>query len=245
MTISKNMDAPRSKYLEAIKETKTSELNNTEYIAVPGIQGEKGEQGPAGPPGPQGEKGERGIQGKDGKEGPQGPKGEPGKGGGQGYESPSGQFPGWAYYQNQNKKPILIGPDRGDDGWVSLIMIGLGEKTNEKFLPKGSVALWNEHSKKINFRTLEIGSIVTIRYNIALTTSMNNTEVWFKTLLCDDEDSPISYVGNLKYQYDYDFSVEQTINIKSLKEKSFGAMPQIRTDNTCEAALKSIFIQVS
>jgi len=122
MAISKNMDAPKAKYADAIQSTKNTNSPNTEYVAVPGVQGEKGEVGPAGPPGPQGEKGERGIQGKEGREGPRGPKGDPGKGGGQGYDSPSGQYPGWAYYENKNKKAIFLGPDRGDDGWVNIFM---------------------------------------------------------------------------------------------------------------------------
>jgi hypothetical protein len=136
MAISKNMDAPKARYAEAIKSTKVEESNNTEYIAVPGIQGERGDVGPAGPPGPEGQRGERGIPGKDGKDGPQGPqgpKGDAGRGGGQGYESPSGQYPGWAYYENKNKKPLFLGPERGDDGWVNVLMDDVEDSNILKF----------------------------------------------------------------------------------------------------------------
>lgn len=245
MAISKSMDSPikKSNYADNVNQSQIQE-NTLSFLPVPGPQGPQGQVGS------KGDKGEQGIKGDPGEKGDPGKPGKDGKNGKDGIDgksvlSPSEQQIGWGSYENKEIKLIRTGIDKGTDGWVSLIMIGLGEKTNEKFLPKGSVALWNEHSKKINFRTLEIGSIVTIRYNIALTTSINNTEVWFKTLLCDDEDSPISYVGNLKYQYDYDFSVEQTINIKSLEDKSFGAIPQIRTDNPCEVILKSICIYVS
>ena len=92
---------------------------------------------------------------------------------------------------------------------------------------------------------MEIGSIVTICYNLALTTYSNNTEVWFRTLLSEESTSPISYVGNLKYQYDYEFSIQQTIFIEDASFQNYGGIPQIRTDNPCEAILKSLYIAVS
>jgi hypothetical protein len=244
MAISKNMDAPKSRYAEAIKETKTSELNNTEYIAVPGIQGEKGEVGPVGPAGPQGEKGERGIQGKDGKEGPQGPKGEPGKGGGQGYESPSGQFPGWAYYQNQNKKPILLGPDRGDDGWVDILMTDDPANSTLTFLPAEHVSLWNPMTQRINFKQLKVGTKVDIRYDIILSTDTNSTEAWIRTFIPKVE-SPTGYIGMLKYKYPYEMSFNQTLYIDISKIRSEGGIIQARTDNESSIILKGMYISVS
>ena len=95
--MAKSMDfPPKKKYLETIKEVRT-----TEYIAVPGITGEKGEIGPAGPKGEPGPKGDKGDKGDIGRQGPQGERGEPGRAG-DGYDSPSGQYPGWAYYANQS-----------------------------------------------------------------------------------------------------------------------------------------------
>jgi hypothetical protein len=78
-----------------------------------------------------------------------------------------------------------------------------------------------------------------------LTTYSNNTEVWVKTFLVEDKNSPISNVANLKYQYDYDFSVDQKLFIHDEKMKNFGGIPQIRTDNPCEVVLNSLYVSVS
>jgi hypothetical protein len=244
MAISKNMDAPKTRYSEAVKSTKSIEANNTEYIAVPGIQGEKGEVGPAGPQGPQGPRGERGIPGKDGKEGPQGPKGDPGKGGGEGYESSSGQYPGWAYYQNKNKKPLFLGPDRGHDGWVNIFMDDDADNNILRFLPKGSVSLWNSVTQRINLKGLKAGSIITIRYDITLSTFNNNTEVWFRTVTPDLSYGPTTLVGNLKYQFEYDLSLEHTFFVENEKMKNLGAYSQVLTDNESSMIVKSMYINI-
>ena len=247
MAISKNMDAPKARYAEAIKSTKIEESNNTEYIAVPGIQGERGDQGPAGPQGPEGPKGDRGIPGKDGKEGPQGPqgpKGDAGRGGGQGYESPSGQYPGWAYYQNQNKKPLFLGPDRGDDGCVDILMDDSVDGNVLKFLPEGSVSLWNSSTQRINFKQLKVGARVDIRYDIALTTDTNSTEAWIRTYIPKVE-SPTGYIGMLKYKYPYEMSVNQTLYVDLSKIRSEGGIIQARADNESTIMLKGMYISVS
>jgi hypothetical protein len=247
MAISKNMDAPKARYAEAVKSTKVEEYNNTEYIAVPGIQGERGDVGPAGPPGPEGQRGERGVPGKDGKDGPpgpQGPKGDSGRGGGQGYESPSGQYPGWAYYQNKNKKPLFLGPDRGDDGWVNILMDDDIDGNILKFLPEGSVSLWNSVTQKINFKQLKVGARVDIRYDIALTTDTNSTEAWIRTYIPKVE-SPTGYIGMLKYKYPYEMSVNQTLYVDLSKIRSEGGIIQARADNESTIMLKGMYISVS
>ena len=115
--MAKSMDFPqKKKYLETIQEVKT-----TEYIAVPGIAGEKGEPGKIGPQGERGLKGDKGDTGKQGPQGPQGERGEPGRAG-DGYDSPSGQYPGWAYYANKSTQTYRLGPERGEDGWVNFFL---------------------------------------------------------------------------------------------------------------------------
>jgi len=239
--MAKSMDFPKKKkYSETVQEEK-----QIEYISVPGMQGEKGDIGPAGPAGPQGPQGERGIQGKDGKEGPQGPKGDPGRGGGQGYESPSGQYPGWAYYKNKSENKIKIGPERGDDGWVSIFLEVDEEQSIEKYLPSKSVSLLNQVAKKINFKGLQNGAIVNIRYDLEIETYNNNTELWIRTFSVDDENSVTGYLGNLKYQYTYDLSFYQTIFIEDRAIKVFGGIPQIRSDNEGAVILNGVYISVS
>jgi hypothetical protein len=235
--MAKSMDfPPKKKYLETIQEVRT-----TEYIAVPGITGEKGEVGPAGPPGPQGPKGDKGDTGR---VGPQGERGEPGRAG-DGYDSPSGQYPGWAYYANKGTQEYRLGPERGEDGWVNFFLDIDESKTVETYLPNRSVSLLNSTAKSINLKTLKVGSKVDIRYDFSLETYSSNTEVWIRTLLRDEEISPMGYVGLLKYQYSYDISHCQTIFINSDKIKNYGGQPQIRTDNESSFILKGIYVSVS
>lgn len=243
MAISKSMDGParKSNYATKVEQSQEATLS---FLPVPGPQGERGPKGEIGLQGPQGlkgDKGDKGDPGKDGKNGLNGINGLDGKS----VLSPSEQMIGWGYYENANPKEQRTGIDKGNDGWVTLLLKGLSENTNENYLPYGNVSLWNKNTEKLNFKTLNIGSIVTICYNISLTTYMTNTEVWIKTFLDNESISPISYVGNLKYQYDYDFSIEQTVFIPDSKVQSFGGIPQIRTDNPCEAILKSVYVSVS
>lgn len=241
MAISKGMDSPirKSNYADQVSQSQVQE-STLSFLPVPGPQGAQGPQGPKGEKGevgPQGIKGERGEPGKDGKNGKDGKDGKS-------VLSPSGQQIGWAYYEHLNPRQTRTGADQGNDGWVQMSIKSLSDKSFEHFLPKGSVSLWNDSTKKINLKAVEIGSIITICYNISLATYSNNTEVWFRTLVESEELSPVTYIGNLKYQYDYDFSVEQKIFVNDFKFQNFGGVPQIRTDNPCEATLKSLYISV-
>jgi hypothetical protein len=238
--MAKSMDFPKKKkYLETIQEVRT-----TEYIAVPGISGEKGDVGPAGPQGERGLKGDKGDKGDIGRQGPQGERGEPGRAG-DGYDSPSGQYPGWGYYANQSTQAYRLGPERGEDGWVSFFLDIDESKTTESYLPNKSVSLLNPTTKTINLKTLKVGAKVAIRYDFSLETYSPNTEVWIRTLLRDEDLSPIGYVGLVKYQYSYDISYCQTIFINSDKIKNYGGQPQIRTDNESSFILKGIYVSVS
>lgn len=238
MAISKSMDAPtkKSNYASKVEESQDTE-NILTFLPVPGPVGPQGPKGDVGEIGPQGIQGPKGDSGKPGKDGKNGLNGKS-------ILSPSEQMIGWGYYKGKFINKEKTGIDQSDDGWTTLAM-GDIEECSERFLPIGNVSLWNKHTKRLNFKTLNIGSIITIRYNIELTTHINNTEVWVKTLLDTDELSITSFVGSLKYQYDYDFSVEHTIFLHDQKMQAFGGIPQIRTDNPCSAKLSSIYISVS
>ena len=238
--MAKSMDFPqKKKYSEKIQEVKT-----TEYVAVPGVTGEKGEPGKTGPQGERGPKGDKGDTGKQGPQGPQGERGEPGRAG-DGYDSPSGQYPGWAYYANKDTQESRVGPERGQDGWVSFFLNIDESKTIETYLPNKSVSLLNVTARNINLKTLKVGAKVDIRYDFSIETYSSNTEVWIRTLLRDEEISPVGYVGLLKYQYSYELSYCQTIFINSEKNKTYGGIPQIRTDNESSFILKGIYVSVS
>lgn len=218
-----------------------------------GIQGDMGPQGPQGPPGPQGPKGdagERGPKGDKGDPGSVGPKGEKGERGikgepGQNAIPPSGQMPGWAFYENENKVPISLGLSRGEDGWVKIILDGKGKNTSHQYLPENTAQLWNPNTQRLNFKGLSVGSQVQITYSFELTTYMNNTELWVRTTFPLSNISFSQFVANLKYQYTYDFSVTQTIFIANEKMRTEGAIPEIRADYDSEVRIKSIAIAVS
>ena len=242
--MAKSMDFPdvskKKKYSEAIQKTQES---GTQYIAVPGIQGEKGETGTKGEKGDQGPIGPKGDKGDRGPEGPQGQRGEPGKGA-EGYDSVSSQYPGWTYYKNKNLVEVRLGPERGDDGWVSIEFVKDKNKSNEIYIPKGSNSLWNDEAKNFNFKTLKLGAKVDVRYDFTLTTYMNNTEVWARLFVPDYDNSPIGYVSTLKYQYSYDMSYNQTIYVDAQRIRTLGGAIQFRADNESNIVLNGIYIAV-
>lgn len=209
------------------------------FIAVPGPQGEqgpKGDKGDSGPEGKQGPQGEPGKPGKDGKNGRDGIAGESSL-------SPSGQRTGWALYTNKDQKNITLGATKGNDGWVSFSFDCRG-KNNELYLPENNVSLYNSQSQKINLKALKVGSIVTVRYDIILTTLTNNTEVWFRTYIPESDFWPTTFAANLKYQFSYDMSLEHTFFIENDMVRNYGGLPQILTDNDASMVAKSIYISV-
>ena len=240
--MAKSMDFPsaakKKKYSDNLESLPQDPQSDVMYVAVPGPQGErgiqglKGERGPAGEQGPKGDKGDSGKDGRDGKDG-------------KNILSPSMQNIGWAHYDSLDFKALRTGATKGDDGWVNLILDGTGKNTTEQFLPRESVSLWNSNTQRINFKTLSIGAIITIRYNLEITTFSNNTETWIRTYVDRHEQYPTTYIGNLKYQYSYEMSVDQTMFLENRGMQTAGGIPQIRTDNDCSVILKSIYISVS
>lgn len=241
MAISKNMDSPYGKKVNYAKQVKQSIEENTAFIAVPGPQGATGPQGPAGPQGPQGPIGPQGPAG------PKGEKGAPGKDGKDGISilSPSEQNLGWGYYQDLNTPEQVTGAESGEDGWVNLYVDAMGKKTSEHFLPRGHVSLWIPQTRRLNFKNINIGAVAHIRYDLEINTFANNTEVWMRTSIGEEDQSPITFIGQLKYQYSYDLSCEQTIFVANKNLQQSGGIPQIRTDNPCHVRLKSIYMSVS
>jgi hypothetical protein len=240
-----SMDPPqplkKKNYLDAVKSSSPQEIK--EYLAVPGIQGERGEPGPKGDKGDRGDTGPQGQKGDPGKPGPQGERGEPGKGA-EGYDSVSGQYPGWAYYENGSDRLTQLGPQRGDDGWVSIIFNPKEDTSSKIYMPKGSNELWQADMNMFNFKSLKLGAKVDIRYDFTISTESNYTELWFRTFNEKYKNSPTSYVANLKYQYSYDMSVYQTLYIDDQRIKGYGARPQARTDMESTIVLNGIYISV-
>lgn len=238
MAVSKSMDFPgnkKSSYAAQVVETQTTNSDIlTNYIPVPGPVGP---QGPAGIPGPMGPAGKDGIQG------PKGEKGVPGKEGKSSLSS-SGQQAGWGAYFNANKKPINLGVNYGEDGWVSVWVDSKGSGTNELYLPQDCTSLWNEHQRMLNFHGLKIGSQVFVTYNFELTTNSNNTEVWIRTFFPKSTTEISQFVASLKYQYVYNMYVTQHFFIENETMWTSGAIPQIRTDYDSSIIMNSIYVSV-
>ena len=233
------MDFPGSpkKYSETINNNYQLE-QPVSFVAVPGPQGERGPKGDNGPEGPEGKQGPRGEPGKPGKDGKNGINGTPGES----VLSLSGQKHGWAYYSNLNKSIVQIGAEYGNDGWVKFSVDCKGNN-NEDYLPENHVALYNPKAQRFNFKNIKIGSVITVRYDITITTFSNNTEVLFRTF-SPGSDPIVGFAGNLKYQFDYDLSLEQTLFLDSEKMKESGAYPEILTDNPCSMVAHAIYISV-
>jgi len=235
--MAKSMDFPGKpkKYSDNVSQPYELE-QSISYVAVPGAQGERGPKGDSGEIGPQGNPGPQGEPGKPGKDGRDGKPG-------QSSISPSGQKAGWALYTNKDQKNIILGATKGNDGWVRFNFDCKG-KNNEQYLPENNVSLYNPESQKINLTGLKIGSIVTVRYDVVLTTFTNNTEVWFKTYIPDLDVGPTTFAANLKYQFSYDISLEHTFVVENDMVRNYGAFPQILTDNDALMVAKNMYIFV-
>ena len=243
MAVSKSMNFPgENSYIKQVK--KTQETPNEllpGFIAIPGPQGPPGPTGRPGEPGPKGDPGSKGEQGE---KGHRGERGLPGKDG-LSYLPVYEQKTGWAVYDSQNPITIRVGIEKGDNGWSSLYLPNKGIGTNEKYLPENNTSLYNYGSRRVNFKHLNLGTQVCITYNILLKTYSNNTEVWLRSYFSEDQDPVVSYVGLLKYQYSYQFSVSQNIYLDSEDKIRHGVVPQIMTDMDGEVILNSIHISVS
>ena len=242
MAISKSVDFPYSnnkkKYSARVEaESSATAAENLTYLPVPGPQGMPGS------PGRNGQKGDKGDTGPKGEKGDKGDPGKPGRDG-KSYFPTYQQNVGWAVYENRSLKTFKLGATQGEDGWVKLSVDGDGPRTNEKFLPEGSVSLYNKNTKKINFKALNIGTQVQIVYNLELTTFSSNTEIWSKSLTSSEDTSVVAFEGTLKYQYDYDLSITHNLFVDNDGDRSFGVVPQFRTDLDSVARLKSIYISV-
>lgn len=218
------------------KETATQFISEgPQYVAVPG---------PAGPPGPQGPAGPQGLEGKEGQPGQRGERGIPGKDG-ETYLPVYKQKTGWARYGNSNLRQIALGANRGKDGWVNFDVNASKSDSLESFLPYKSVSLYNPETDRINLKHLAVGTRLAITYDLKLSTMAANTEFWVRSIFPTSEKSYTSFVGNFKYEYDYDLSVTQFVTIDSESQRSDGILPQARSDMNSLLIPVSITISVS
>lgn len=243
MAISRNMDIPGASntYAAKVVQSQQNPLDNpTNFIAVPGAQG------PQGPKGDKGDKGEKGDPGTPGEKGQRGEKGFNGQNGQDGKSSlsSSGQQAGWAKYTNTLAKTIQTGATRGEDGWVDLLIKSNKETSEETYLPTGCVSFWNTNSNRLNFRGLNEGSHVFIKYKIVINTYSSNTEIWLRTIFPGSDLEVLSFVAQPKYQSEYSFEVTQDFFIEDKKIWSSPALPQIRTDYDCNVIIESIAVSV-
>lgn len=233
------MDFPSSKksnYAKLAQQVQQPEAF-VSYIPVPGPQGPKGDPGSAGVRGEKGERGEKGDPG---------PKGDPGKDGrdGKTYLPVYRQDAGWAKYINSKQSQIKLGADKGIDGWVS-VYVDSSKESIEKYLPRGAVSLYNSSARKINLKGLELGAQITVTYNLSIETFSNNTELWVRTYFPNPEEAVTTFVGTLKYQFEYEMSVTQKFYVENESIRVGGAVPQIRTDLDALVIMKSIEISVA
>lgn len=212
-----------------------SEIANSVYVPVPGPEGPRGQTGPAGPMGPEG------------KAGPQGPRGTDGRDGKDGKSNASryDQNIGWALYSNADLQLRKTGASVTDSGWVRIPINKLDVlASTEKFLPIDGVSLYNQETKRFNFKALKIGTQLTIRYDLQVQTMSSNTEIWTRTMFPGSGNSITTLNGNLKYQYDYDLSVFHHFSITNKEDIYDGAWLEVLTDLDALVRLKSAYISV-
>ena len=241
MSSSKSMDFPvsnKNTYASKVESSRSSSDDNMFY-AVPGPQGQPGPRGDTGPKGDRGPEGKDGTDGKDGARGPAGPPGKDAKA----YETPYGQNPGWASYSDKKGFDFKLGAAEGTDGWVN-VFIGRNLDSEEQYLPKDSVSLYNPETRYINLKGLKVGTQVQITYNFLITTFYANTEVWMRSYFPNIDYEITSFVASLKYQHEYQLSETHNVYINGEDERKSGIVPQIRTDLDALAKLKSIHISV-
>lgn len=242
MALSKGMDFPgaqKSSYAAQVQQNQPNQVQDSglSFLPVPGPVG------PAGLPGRDGKDGLQGPQGPQGPAGPEGPKGTPGRDGTSSLSS-SGQQAGWAKYGNNSLSYIKLGALEGTDGWVRISTDGEGRSTNETYLPKGTVSLWNKHSKTFNFKGLKEGSQVFITYDLELTTYSSNTEIWARVFFPELDQESATFVASLKYQYTYPISFTHHFIIEDTDKWKSLAYPEIRSDYDAAVVVKSISISV-
>jgi len=238
------MDFPsnkKSNYADKVKEI--SIATEKSFIAVPGPQGPAGKQGQKGDTGDVGPQGPIGLPGKDG---PPGKDGEPGKDGkdGKTYMPVYEQKTGWAIYYPEFSSFLKTGATAGNDGWVTLSISSFSKKTNNKNLPESGVDLYNPNTKRINLKGLKIGSQISVSYSFEIETFHSNTEVWLRSLFPNSNLEITSFVASLKYQHNYELTVDQTAFLVSEQDRVSGMVPQIRTDLDAIVKLKYIYISV-
>lgn len=238
--VSKSMDFPggaKSSYAAQVQQSQPIQTQEStlSFLPVPGPVG------PQGQPGKDGKNGAQGPEGPEGKQGPRGERGHPGKDGSSSLSS-SGQQAGWASYINTSPHQIKLGATKGIDGWVSIFM-NSSEK-DETYIPKNTVSLWNQNTRMLNFKGLELGSQTFITYNFELQTFNPNTEVWARTYFPEIDKETSQLVGSFKYQHIYQLSVTQQVFIENKEIWGNGAVPQIRTDFDSVAILNSIYVSV-
>lgn len=261
------MDFPVSKKSKNNSLSKSSDDIQPVIVPVPGaegpqgIPGKDGPPGPEGPPGPRGEQGRDGKPGKDGKDGPPGPKGprgekgEPGQAGepgrpgirgkdGKSYLPVYEQMPSWARYLNNSDRTTRLGADKGKDGWV-WIFIDIDEtESDESGMQPKSAALYNPNSRKVNTRSLKVGSQIKISYEVEVTPFFNNTEVLARSLFSSSGAGYTSLVANLKYDKKYTLSFTHDLKITSARERNEGIVLEMYSDNPSLVTLKSIAVSV-
>jgi len=232
MAISHSVNFPKSNYAAAVNNSRQQDSPN--YIAVPGPEGPQGKPGP---------KGDRGADGAPGESiiGPRGERGFPGQDG-KSYFPSYAQNAGWAKYINSNPKMVPTGASRGVDGWVELWVDS--KDSIEKYLPEGSVSLYNLDARRINTRSLQLGSQIQVTYDIEVTTMSSNTEVWFRSIFPETKKESTTFVASLKYEHTYDLTITHFLTLDTTGDKASGILPEIRSDMDAIVKLKSIYVSV-
>ena len=241
---SREFDFPSSKstrYADKVKEHGSAPENlSATYIPTPGPPGPKGDPGSRGPVGLTGQTGAPGV----------GQKGEPGKPGKPGVDGLSslpiyGQKTGWGRYSSKEPDFVRTGATQGDDGWVDVSFATKNVDSLSEYLPEKGANLYSPSARRINLKSLKIGSQVQVTYTFEINTFDSNTEVWMRSFFPGSKKETSTFVAMLKYAHSYSLTATHFLTLDNESDRISGIIPEVRTDMNSVVALSSIHISVS
>jgi hypothetical protein len=149
---------------------------------------------------------------------------------------------GWADYSNSSTREIS--PDE-PSAWLTLTNDGEGAQTNDDFIPYYLTSLWSDN--KVQLRDIQLGTIITLRFDIKLNITRNNTDVLFRIVFKDSEGTEVythlfdyrsfKSTGTLSGVNFYEFYVGESI-------LNGTAEIQIQADHDISALLNGILISI-
>jgi hypothetical protein len=151
---------------------------------------------------------------------------------------------GWADYNDTLTATTPISPTINT--FTKLTNNGLGPNTNTSQLPTGVTSLWNPITNQIDLSQMAINSMVNARYDISITTTAANQEVFLSVFLAIG--SPSAYESPKDYKQfktagTYPITIWSGLYIGSSDVKDFPAEIRIKSSSACTVRVNGWYFQ--